>query len=375
MLMNRKKIFNKIKRVIVKVGSNCLTTDSKIDAKKIQKTVRDVCSLRDQGYETALVSSGAISAGAGEIGLDKKTRTVQEQQASAAVGQIILMDHYNRYFLKAGIRTAQILVTESDLSDRKKYLNARGTLEVLFKKKVIPIINENDTVGISEIVFGDNDMLSVLMANLVEADALIVLTNVDGLLDLKTGILISSAGKIDDSVHALAGVQKSGQGRGGMLSKLKAMETLTHSGRTGVIANHNEQNVLKRILSGEEVGTFFPGRELTASEKSKAHKRNWLKYSVVSKGELILDSGAVNALTENKSLLATGIVSVTGTFDRGDIVDVLDKKGKKIARGIVNYTSSDCILIKGKKSCEFKSILGFKLNNEVLHRDNLVLYV
>ena len=369
--MTRLDYLHKVKRIVVKVGSNSLTTDYTIDKTKIKKIVNGLSELA-QSYEILLVSSGAIAAGRGLLGLHSKIRNVSEKQAAASIGQIELIEIYKKFFNKNQITISQILLTEGDFADRQKYLNARDTVNVLLKHKVLPIINENDTVGISEIIFGDNDMLSALIAILVDADLLITLSDVDGLMDFNKKRLVTHVEKIDDTIFSLVQAKKTKEGRGGMISKLKAVQTVMDSGKLGIIANSQKKNVLSDLLQGKELGTFFAPKNFLSDKKNGHFKKKWIRYSGMSKGVLKLDSGAVSALSRNKSLLATGIKTVEGFFNRGDIVTICDDRGKSVGRGIVNYSSKDLELIKGKKTSDFEKILGFKLNNEIVHKDNFV---
>jgi len=370
--MSRLDYLHKVKRIVVKVGSNSLTTNYTIDKTKIKKIVNELSALA-QSYEILLVSSGAIAAGRGLLGFHSKIRNVSEKQAAASIGQIELIEIYKKFFNKNQITISQILLTEGDFADRQKYLNARNAFNVLLKHHVLPIVNENDTVGISEIIFGDNDMLSALIAILVDADLLIILSDVDGLLDFNKKKLVGQVEKIDDTILSLAQTKKTKEGRGGMVSKLKAIEAVMEAGKLGIIANSQRKEVLSDLLQGKELGTFFASKNFLSDKKTGNSKKKWIRYSGMSKGILKLDNGAVSALRRNKSLLATGIKTVEGFFNRGDVVTICDERGKSIGRGIVNYSSKDVELIKGKKTSDFEKILGFKLNNEIVHKDNFVL--
>ncbi len=368
----RSDLLHDVKKVVVKVGSNCITSDFHIDEGKIGKLVDEIISLMRKKIKVVLVTSGAVAAGTGPMKLLKKQKSISEKQACAAVGQIILMEVYRKYFKKYDVLPAQILLTETDFTDRKRYLNIRNTIDTLLQNGVVPIINENDTVAVAEIVFGDNDMLSALMANVIEADLLLVLTTVDGLRNMTRNERIPSVEKIDESIYALVEATKSSAGRGGMTSKLQAMKTVTDSGRIGVIADFSKKNVLSSVLSGADIGTVFSP---AVGDKSsvKRSREQWLKYGTVGKGKLVIDEGAVKALMNSKSLLPMGIVSATGKFDRLDIVDIHDVKDMRIARGVANYDINEILKIKKHKSSEIEAILGYSYGNEAVHVDNLVL--
>jgi glutamate 5-kinase len=370
----RSSFLRHIRKVVVKVGSNCLTTDSHIDEGKIQKLVEEICSLISRKCEVILVTSGAVAAGAGPLKLAGKKRTVSEKQACAAVGQIILMEQYRKLFQSKGILPAQILLTENDFTDRKRYLNIRNTLDTLLKKGALPIINENDTVAVAEIIFGDNDMLSALIANVADADLLVILTGVEGLLDMRTRERVSFVSRIDDEVYRLITATKSSAGRGGMTSKIQAMKTVMDSGRVGVIASFDMPMVLESVITGKDVGSFFaPARGDRAAVRHS--REQWLRYGTVGHGKIIVDAGAVKALQNRKSLLPMGVLAVKGKFDRLDIVDICDESGGRIARGVANYDSASVAKIRKQKSSEIRSVLGFFHGNEVVHVDNLVLLV
>ena len=381
---NRKDVLKEVKRVVVKVGTTLLISPSQgLDARKMKKVVSEVNSLRQLGMKVVLVTSGAIAAGARELGTKKKPLTILDKQAAAAVGQSSLMHLYGQCFKKKGLLIAQILLTRDDLSDRKRYLNARNTLMALLKLGVIPIINENDSVAADEIKFGDNDILSALVANLIEADLLIILSDVDGVhLDLTTCLpcqaphrqvgkskVVNIIPEIDQAMESLAGGAGGPDGTGGMQTKFQAAKIATHCGEPVVIANGKKKRILERILAAEEVGTLFLPRRRMDSRK------RWIAFSGKVKGKVTIDSGATAALRhKGKSLLPRGVLSRSGNFECGDPVQIVDESSSEaIARGLANYSSIELDRIKGVKTQDIESILGYKHYDEVVHRDNMVI--
>jgi len=371
----RSTYLEKSKRIVVKVGTKSLIDDRNrlLDREKIKKIVTEIAELFKASKEIILVSSGAIISGAGILGLKQRPKSIPEKQAVASVGQITLMDTYKEFFEKFDIKIGQVLLTEDDLKDRQRYLNARNTIITLIENfKVIPIINENDVVGIEEIIFGDNDVLAALVANFINADLLVLLTTTDGFCLLKDGktTILSEVKKITPEIEECAGETEDMFGTGGMKSKLQAVKIATRSGIPSVIANSAEKNVLTRILEGESIGTFF-----YPTEKGLSQKKRWIAYSVAPKGRLIIDDGAKKALVERgKSLLPSGILKVEGEFKPGDPVDIVDLNNNVVARGLVNYDNTIIEKIKGRRSEFIKSIVGEKYYPEAVHRDNLVVY-
>lgn len=363
------------KRIIIKVGSSLVTNDGKgLDTAAIQKWAEQIVQLRAMGKEVVLVSSGAIAEGMQRLGFDKRPTGVHELQACAAVGQMGLAQIYETSFRKHQVQTAQILLTHADLADRERYLNARSTLFTLLQLGVVPIINENDTVVTDEIKFGDNDTLGALVANLIEADALIILTDQRGLYSADprkdpNAVFIDVAAAGDASLEAMAGGAGSSLGRGGMLTKILAAKRAALSGAHTVIAWGREENVLTRLAAGEAIGT-----QLTAETAQLTARKQWMADHLHTAGEIVLDQGAVLKLTdEGKSLLPIGVIEVSGSFGRGDVITCVDQSGHAIARGITNYASSEARRIMRKPSTEILAILGFVEEPELIHRDNLVL--
>jgi glutamate 5-kinase len=360
---------------VVKIGSAVLTNDGLgLDSSRIQDWVKDIAALRETGHQVVLVSSGSVAEGVVRLGWEKRPATVHELQAAAAVGQTGLVQAYESEFAKYQIRTAQILLTADDLSDRQRYLNARSAIQELIRLGVVPIINENDTVVTDEIRFGDNDTLAGLVSNLVEADRLVILTDRDGLYDSdprsnSEAKLVSEAEAGDKSLEAMAGSSSGALGRGGMVTKLKAAALAARSGTGTLIASGREPKIISRLSQGEQLGTL-----LTAGDNPVGARKQWLAGQLQVKGELVLDDGAVKVLAESgRSLLPIGVAEVRGNFVRGELVSCCGQDGKELARGLVNYGSEDAQKIIGKASSEILSILGYCDDEELIHRNNLVL--
>lgn len=372
--MSRDKFLN-VKRVVVKIGSSLLTKGGRgLDQSAIQAWVRQMAGLRLNSIEVVLVSSGSVAEGMSRLGLKVRPKTLHELQAAASVGQMGLVRVFDDNFQQHGLHAAQVLLTHDDLSDRQRYLNARSTLLTLLKFGVVPVINENDTVATEEIRFGDNDTLAALVANLIEAELLIILTDQQGLFTGDPGLfpdaqLISEISVNDDSLDKMAGDSRSGLGRGGMSTKVRAARLASRSGAATVVAAGATENVITQVISGADLGTYF----LPDIEPLVARKR-WLAGQLQVKGHLVLDSGAVKMLKNNgKSLLAVGIKAVSGQFARGELVSCVDESGQEVARGLINYGMDDAKLILGKSSLDFEKILGYADDSEMIHRDNLVL--
>ena len=371
---SRKKIFKKIRRIVVKVGSGMLAAKNGLNNRVISGITKDISVLRKNGIDVILVSSGAIASGMKKIGLAKRPVTIFDQQATAAVGQASLMMAYENAFARHNLKVAQILITRDDLNHRGRYLNARNTVFTLLSWHIIPIINENDTVVADEIQFGDNDNLSAMVTNMAEADLLVLLTDMDGLFDKnprehKDANIIPLVKKVDRSVMGFAGSLTGTFGTGGMASKLKAAQQATVGGIPVVIANGHKQEILTDIFAGKEVGTLF-----MPQDSNLCRRKQWIAFTKAQKGKIIIDQGASNALQKRgKSLLPSGIIKVIGRFSQGDSVLLLDKEGQQLAVGMVNYPSGDINKIAGIRSSEIESVLGYKIDDEVIHRDNLVI--
>jgi len=371
--LGREKL-KRSKRWVVKIGSALLTNDGQgLDLAAIARWVDQIAALKQSGIEVVLVSSGSVAEGMTRLGWSDRPQEVYKLQAAAAVGQMGLVQAYETNFRRHDTHTAQILLTHEDHSNRKRYLNAQATLRALLGMGVVPVVNENDTVVTKEIRFGDNDTLGALVANLVEADALILLTDQQGLFTADprqdpTAILISEARTEDDALVAMAG-DGGRLGRGGMATKVRAARLAARSGAVTVIASGREDDVLLRIRDAEAVGTL-----LVPEQSPVVARKQWIAGHLQARGNLVLDEGAVKALKERgKSLLPAGVRSVSGDFSRGEMVIISDELGRIVARGLVNYGLDDAERIIGKPSREIESILGFMGEEELVHRDNLVL--
>lgn len=365
------------RRVVVKVGSALLTNDGRgLDRQMIENLAAQICTLVRDGKEVVFVSSGAIAEGVLRLGWSKRPERICELQAAAAVGQMGLVQAYEAAFSAHGVKTAQILLTHADLSNRERYLNAREALLELLRLGVVPIINENDTVVTDEIKVGDNDTLGALVTNLIEADVLVILTDQRGLYtaDPRKDPLaqfVSEASAGDPALEKMAGGAASSLSKGGMITKILAAKRAARSGSSTVIACGREVNVLPRLAQGEAIGT-----QLTAVHAPWHARAKWLADQLRAQGLVVLDAGAAKALMEKKtSLLPVGIKAVQGDFVRGDVVGCLAPDGTEIARGLVNYDSSQLRLIAGKHCEEFAAILGFSGPEEAVHRDNMVMIV
>jgi glutamate 5-kinase len=365
-------------RIVVKFGTSLLTAGSnRLNMERMTDLVSQLAKLHNQGIEVVIVTSGAIAAGRERLGLTKKAKGVALKQVLASVGQGRLMNIYERLFEQHQITVGQALLTKSVLVDRAGYLNARNTLLSSLEMGVIPIINENDVVAVDEIRearFGDNDNLSAMVANLIDADLLFILTDIDGLYTADpnrdaSAKLIPLVEKIDDKIESLVSGSMSGLGTGGMVTKIEAARLATASGVTVVIANGSEKDVLLRAAHGETIGTRF----LPVKTKLDSRER-WLLSGLCTRGKLTVDDGAALALKKkNCSLLAAGITEVEGNFQRGDIVDICDLKGLKLGSGITNYTSAEVQAIKGAHSENINNLLGYDSGSEIVHRNNLVV--
>ncbi len=373
--MTKRQQIKNTKRCVIKIGSALLTNDGAgLNKTGIATWVEQISALQKKGIEVVLVSSGAVAEGMSRLGLSKRPESLHELQAAAAVGQMGLIQSYESAFSKYDLHTAQVLLTHDDLSNRQRYLNARNTVRSLLDLGVIPVINENDTVVTDEIRFGDNDTLAALVANLIEADTLLILTDQNGLFDrnpreYKDAKLISEASATDNSLAAMAEGGASTLGRGGMATKVSAAKLAARSGTATLIAAGREENVIQRLFSGEDIGTL-----LYAEQTPVAARKQWLAGHLQIRGELILDNGAVKKLRDSgSSLLAVGVSGVQGDFSRGEIVSCVTTDSEEVARGLVNYNAADVNKIKGKASKEIESILGYVDDAELIHRDNLVL--
>jgi len=368
-------MIDKATTLVVKVGSSLVTSEGRgLDAAAIARLAAQVAELGKMGKQTIIVSSGAIAEGMQRLGWSKRPHAMHELQAAAAVGQMGLAQCYESCFRSHGLRSAQVLLTHADMADRQRYLNARSTLRTLLALGVVPVINENDTVVTDEIKLGDNDTLGAMVTNLVEADALIILTDQAGLFDSdprkdKNAKLVQSADALDPRLEALAGGAGSALAKGGMLTKVQAAKRAARSGAHTVIASGAEPDVLLRLARGERIGTL-----LTAQTVPLAARKQWLADHLTVTGQVQLDAGAVRALVrDGKSLLPIGVSAVTGDFQRGEVVACVDPSGREIARGLANYSAEEARRIIRRPSGEIEAILGYVDEPELIHRDNLVL--
>ncbi|MEM1211290.1 MAG: glutamate 5-kinase [Planctomycetota bacterium] len=374
----RQTVIEQAKRVVVKVGSSLVTKQTsegpRVDTRLVGRLVKEIAELREGGVEVTLVSSGAVAAGCGALGLKKRPKDVAELQALAAIGQRRLLSQYHRAFEKVGLAAGQVLLTRSDFDDRERYLNVRNCITALHGMGAVPVLNENDPVAVDEIRFGDNDLLAAMACNALRAEVLLLLTSVDGLLD-EGGAVVD---RVDDVVGMLAltrrGVggaegSKSAWGSGGMRSKLEAARLVTEAGEVVVIANGRDRGVIGRVLSGERLGTVVA----PAARKLDSRSR-WLGMTARPVGTVTLDDGAVQAVvSKGKSLLAAGVVQTTGAFAKGDVVMLRDRQGREVARGLSNYGSEELALIKGRRTGEFEKVLGRPGYGAVVHRDHMVV--
>ncbi|MCL5022499.1 MAG: glutamate 5-kinase [Nitrospirae bacterium] len=364
-----------MKRLVIKIGSNILTCkDNGLDLERIQSISEDIAAVKHAGHEVVVVSSGAVAAGMQKLDLKEKPKDIVLKQAAAAIGQSSLMWAYEKCFNVHGGKVAQVLLTRDDFADRKRYINSRNTLITLLSYGITPIINENDTVATDEIRFGDNDHLASLVAGLIDAERFIILSDVEGLFSDNPATnpearLIKVVEEITPEIEEKAGGAGSAVGTGGMLSKLLAAKRAMRHGITVNIVNGRRNAPVSSLLSGVSLGTEFRPREGRLSSK-----KGWIAYACRTKGSIVVDDGAAKALTQKgRSLLPSGIVALTGSFEAGDAVYCIDTGGNRIAKGLTNYSSAEIEKIKGKKTSEIESILGYRYSDEVIHRDNLAL--
>ncbi len=371
----RRKYVRPAKRVVVKIGSRVLSSERGLHARRIGRLVRELAGLNDQGKKLVIVSSGAIASGMSRLGLTKRPTDLPQEQALAAVGQIRLMALYENSFAGYQKQVAQVLLTHEDLANRKRYLNAKHTLKTLLDWNIIPIVNENDTVAVDEMKFGDNDQLSALVATLMEMDLLVILSDVDGLFDRdprsnEDARLVPVVTDLAAAKMAAQDTRPSDLGRGGMFSKLCAAEQASHAGIPTIIANGREREVLGGLFDGtRESGTL-----VLPEENRLTSRKHWILYNLTPSGEVIVDNGACAAVTvKGKSLLPSGVREIRGSFGAGDCVRCVDDTGREFARGLVNYSAQELRKIKGSHSGKIEAILGYKAYDEIIHRDDLVV--
>lgn len=364
----RQNVIAKARRIVVKVGTHTICgADGGLNRRAVLDLAGQVSSAMRRGVSVTLVASGAIGAGRSELGLRARPTTLPKLQAAAAVGQGQLMREFHDVFGRAGVRVAQVLLTRDDFEDRTRYLNIRNTLRALEEFGALPIINENDTVAVDEIRYGDNDMIAALVTNMLQADLLVFLTTVEGLI--RDGQVLDVVHEVNDEVLALAGEGRSRLGSGGMGCKLTAAGVVMRAGEAVVIASSQQKNVLERLLAGEKIGTVFvPARRKMSS------RRRWIAQASRPAGKVLVDDGAAAALREKgKSLLPSGVRAVFGEFQKGATVSVIDSSGRQIARGLTNYSSGQLDRIKGLKTSQIAEALGDKPYDEVVHRNNMTL--
>lgn len=365
-----------VKRIVIKVGSSTITYgNGKRNFSRIDRLAREIADLANQGKEIILVSSGAVAVGVDRLGLVAKPKTIPGKQAAAAVGQGVLMHTYEKIFAEYGQIVAQVLLTRMDSVDRHRYTNSRNTFLALLEHKVIPIVNENDVVAIDELKIGDNDNLSALVAGIVDADLLIILSDIDGLYTANpqndpNAKLVPEVTDITPEIEASAGDAGSKVGTGGMFTKIQAAKMATSSGINMVIASGEEKDAISRILDGEEIGTLFVSRE-----NRLQFRKRWLAFGARIAGKIVVDDGCAKAVRKagGCSILPAGITDVEGEFEAGNTISVVNKNGHELARGLANYSSEELDMIKGAKTSEIENILGHKHFDEVIHRDDLVI--
>lgn len=373
--MSGRAHIGKTRRWVVKIGSALLTAEGRgLDRESLGRWVDQLADVVADGHEVVVVSSGAVAEGMSRMGWRRRPKTLHQLQAAAAIGQMGLIQAWESCFSRRGLHTAQVLLTHDDLTDRRRYLNARSTLRTLIDLRTVPIVNENDTVANEELRFGDNDTLAALVANLLEADLLVLLTDQQGLFDAdprhQPGARLISEARVDDSIlDDVAGGSVSGLGLGGMVTKLRAARLAARSGTPTVIASGAARDILRRIGAGEDVGTL-----LSPAQVPEAARKRWLAGHLKVRGRLELDAGAVKVLRESgRSLLAVGVRAVSGNFSRGEVVSCVDGNGREIARGLVNYGAEETRRIMGRPSGQIAEILGYVDEEELIHRDNLVV--
>ena len=370
----RREWLSPAKRIVVKVGSGVLNGGNGLDLHTISRLAREISALKKTGREIVLVSSGAVASGFKKVGLPEKPKTICQYQACAAVGQAGLIMAYEKAFERHGFQAAQILLTADDLSNRRRYLNARNTMYTLLEWNVIPIVNENDTVVVAELKFGDNDTLAGMITGLVEADLMVNLTDIDGLYDRDPrrdgeALFLRVVEAVGPKVEAMASSIPGALGTGGMYTKVVAARRVARRGVPTVIANGRKPGTLAKILEARDVGTLFLPRDRTLSQR-----KHWIAFTAKPRGLIVVDDGAKQALLRRgKSLLPSGITSTSGHFNLGDAVRIEDAAGKLVAVGLTNYSADELHLLCGCQTCDIEKILGYNHYDEVIHRDNMVV--
>ena len=372
---SRKEFMSNVKRVVLKIGSSILTdSEGNLFEPRFDQLASQIVKLREKGLEVIVVSSGAIASGMKKLNLKNKPSEIHIKQAIAACGQSSLIWNYEKAFSGFGVNVAQILLTHDGLSNRKRFLNARKTIHKLLEMKIVPIVNENDSVAVEEIMIGDNDNLASLVTSLTEANLMVLLTNIDGMYredpnKNSDAEFISLVEVIDDNLEGLAGDTTGHFTTGGMITKVEAVKKASVFGVSSIIANGTVENVILKIFEGEEIGTFV----LPSKDKLSARK-HWIAFNLQISGEIIVDRGAKDAVVKSgKSLLPSGIKEVRGNFEIGDSILCIDEDGNEIARGVTSYSSEEIERIAGVKTTEIEKILGYKYSDEVIHRDDLAV--
>lgn len=371
-----REALKKAKRIVIKVGTSTITyANGKRNFSQIDRLAREISDLQNQGKEMILVTSGAVAVGVDRMGLPGKPKTIPGKQAAAAVGQGVLMHTYEKFFADYGQIVAQVLITKTEAIDRHRYTNTRNTFMELMRQRVIPIVNENDVVALDELKIGDNDNMSALVAGIVDADLVIILSDVDGLYIANPqthpdAVIVPEVAEITPEIEASAGGVGSARGTGGMATKIQAAKAATSSGIHLVIASGTEKNAITRVLQGEELGTLFVSRE-----NRLQFRKRWLAFGAKIAGSIVVDDGCAKAIRKagGCSILPAGVFAVQGEFLPGSTVSVIDKDAHELARGLVHYSSAELEQIKGCNSGEIANILGHKNFDEVIHRDDLVI--
>ena len=374
---NRKKYLGEIKRIVVKIGSSSLTSQNGgLDIANMKKFTGEVSAVASSGIEVIIVTSGAIAAGLKYLNIVHRPKDINALQAAASVGQVELMRTYSTLFYRNQLKIGQILLTHEDTTRRQQYLNIKNTIESLIKLGVIPIINENDSVATDEIKFGDNDRLAALVSTLIEADILIILSDIDGMYDKNprtnsNARLISQVNNISEDIEEVAGGIGSTYGSGGMVTKIKAARVCSFSGIGMIIANSRQSNVLKKIINGENIGTFFVPQTL---KKVKSVKK-WIAFGVRTRGSIVIDRGAEEAIvSRGKSILPVGVLEVSGKFNKGDTLKVFSVDGKLVAKGISSFSNEDIFKIKGKNEKQILAEFDSSMCREIIHRNSLIVF-
>lgn len=371
----KRQVLRRVRRVVIKIGSQIVSTGAGIEESRLRALVHELAMLQKQKKEIVVVSSGAVAAGMSRLGRKQRPRTIPEKQALAAVGQINLMALYERYFSKFDIRVAQVLLTHADLANRQRYINAKHTFQTLLTAGIVPIVNENDTVAVEEMKFGDNDHLSALVATLLSADLLVILSDVEGVYDRDPRLddnaeLIPLIENVKDAKANINGTSRSPAGTGGIVTKVAAAEEAAIAGIPTIISSGLASRPLSRIFSSDEVA----GTLILPEPNRLTHRKHWIAFNLKPAGDVIVDAGAYEALSrKGKSLLPSGLKDIRGAFGVGECVRCLDTQGREFARGLVNYSAHELNQIKGLHTSKIEKILGYKAYDEIIHRDDLVL--